>query len=111
MPGALAARLDSIQTKGGINSSEVADLVGTSPATVSRWRAGSQPEQDRLRILLDLDWLMDQLADFYESDEARLWLFSRHPLLEGERPYERIKQGRIEEVLALIEQLQTGAVV
>jgi transcriptional regulator with XRE-family HTH domain len=109
--GAVAARLASIQERGGINAREVAELVGTSPATVSRWRAGVQPEQERLRILLDLDWLIRQLADFYESDEARLWLFARHPLLHGERPFDKIKQGNIEDVLALIDQLQSGAVV
>jgi transcriptional regulator with XRE-family HTH domain len=111
LPGALVARLDSIQRKGGINAREVAELVGTTPATVSRWRTGTQPDQGRLRTLLDLDWLIQQLADFYEGEEARLWLFSRHPLLNLDRPYDRIRQGRIEDVLALVEQLQTGAVV
>lgn len=111
MPTALAARLDSIQRNGGINGREVADLVGASPAAVSRWRRGKMPEQDRLRLVLDLDWLVRQLADFYEPDEARLWLFARHPLLEGARPFDRIKQGQIEHVLALIDQLRSGAVV
>ncbi len=111
MSRALAARLDLIQQRGGINAREVADLVGTSAATVSRWRTGTQPEQDRLRVLLDLDWLVEQLADFYDGEEARLWLFSRHALLDGQRPYDRIKRGQIEDVLALVEQLQTGAVV
>ncbi|MBA3687595.1 MAG: helix-turn-helix domain-containing protein [Chloroflexi bacterium] len=111
MPTALAARLDSIQGKGGINAREVADLLGASPAAVSRWRRGRMPEQDRLRLLLDLDWLVRQLADFYEPDEARLWLFARHPLLQGDRPFDRIKQGQMEDVLTLIDQLGSGAVV
>jgi transcriptional regulator with XRE-family HTH domain len=111
MSTALAARLDSIQGKGGINAREVADLVGASPAAVSRWRRGKMPEQDRLRLLLDIDWLVRQLADFYEPDEARLWLLARHPLLEGDRPFDRIKQGHVDDVLALIDQLRTGAVV
>jgi len=111
MTGAVAARLASIQRKGGINSREVAELVGASPATVSRWRAGSKPERTRLQTLLDLDWLIKQLGAFYEGDEARLWLFARHPLLNGERPFDRIKEGKIEDVLALIDQLQSGAVV
>lgn len=111
MTGAVAARLASIQQRGGINAREVAELVGTTAATVSRWRAGGKPAQARLRVLLDLDWLTNQLADFYETDEARLWLFSRHPLLSGDRPFDRIKQGKIEDVLALIDQLQSGAVV
>lgn len=111
-PGAVALRLDSIQRRASISSSEVADLLGTTAQTISRWRRRNvQPEQDRLRLLLDLDWLASQLSDFYEPDEARLWLFARHPLLSGERPYDRIKGGDMESVLRLIDQLRSGAVV
>ena len=112
MPGAVAIRLDSIQRKASISASEVADLLGTTSQTVSRWRRSRvQPEQERLRLLLDLDWLASQLADFYEPDEARLWLFARHPLLGGDRPFDRIKTGQMDDVLALIDQLRSGAVV
>ncbi len=112
MAGAVAVRLDSIQNKASISASEVADLLGTTPQTVSRWRRNVvQPEQERLRLLLDLDWLASQLADFYDPDEARLWLFARHALLEGDRPFDRIKAGRMDDVLALIDQLRSGAVV
>ena len=112
MPGAVAVRLASIQKNASISANEVADLLGTTSQTVSRWRRSKvQPEQDRLRVLLDLDWLASQLADFYEPDEARLWLFARHPLLDGDRPFDRIKEGRIDDVLALIDQLRSGAVV
>jgi hypothetical protein len=90
----------------------MAELLGTTAQTISRWRRRNvQPEQGRLRLLLDLDWLASQLSDFYEPDEARLWLFGRHPLLAGERPYDRIKGGDIESVLQLIDQLRSGAVV
>ena len=110
--GAVAVRIDSIRSKASISSAEVADLLGTTVQTVSRWRRRNvQPEQDRLRLLLDLDWLASQLADFYRPDEARLWLFARHPLLDFARPYDRIKSGHMEDVLALIDHLRSGAVV
>jgi transcriptional regulator with XRE-family HTH domain len=112
MSGAVAIRLDSIQKKASISSSEVADLLGTTSQTISRWRRNKvQPEQERLRVLLDLEWLASKLSDFYEPDEARLWLFARHPLLDGDRPFDRIKAGQIDGVLALIDQLRSGAVV
>lgn len=112
MSGAVAIRLNSIQEKASISASEVADLLGTTSQTVSRWRRNRvQPEQDRLRLLLDLDWLASQLADFYAPDEARLWLLARHPLLDRDRPFDRIKSGRMDDVLALIDQLHSGAVV
>ena len=112
MSGAVALRLESIQDKTNISANEVADLLGTSAQTISRWRRNIvQPEQARLRVLLDLEWLASQLADFYPPDEARVWLFARHPLLAGDRPFDRMKSGHIEDVLALIDQLRSGAVV
>ena len=54
---------------------------------------------------------MDRLSDFYTPDETRLWLHARHPLLNGERAIDRINEGRTEEVLAVIERLDSGAYI
>ena len=56
-----------------------------------------------------LAWLTEELAEFYPHGEARLWLFSPHRLLEGQRPVDRIEEGRVDEVLTLIAQLRTGS--
>lgn len=112
MAGAVARRLESIRTRGGIKGRELALLLNTTPETVSRWQTGkAEPQRNRLEQLLTLEWLMDQLAEFYAPDEARLWLFARNRLLEGDTPAERIQAGQVEDVLALIEQLKTGAFV
>jgi transcriptional regulator with XRE-family HTH domain len=109
---AVASRLDSIRDHGGIKSREVAQLLDTTPQTVSRWRTGKvEPQPDRLQRLLTLEWLVGELAEFYEPQEARLWLFAPHRLLGGERPADRIQQGRLDDVLALIAQLRDGAFV
>lgn len=112
MAGALAAKLDSIRTKAGIRGREVAELLDTTPQTVSRWQTGRvEPQPDRLQRLLTLEWLVSQLADLYEPDEARLWLFSPHPLLNGKRPADKIAAGEVDDVLAIISQLIDGAYV
>ncbi len=112
MPPAVATRLDRIRNRGGMKSREVAQLLGTTPETISRWQRGRvEPGPDRLERLLTLEWLVDQLGDFYEPDEARLWLFAPHRLLGGDRPADRIQEGHVDEVLALISQLQDGAYV
>jgi transcriptional regulator with XRE-family HTH domain len=105
MASAVAERLDSIRDRGGIHSREVAQLLDTTPQTVSRWRT------DGLHRLLTLEWLIGELAEFYEPDQARLWLFAPHRLLGGERPADRIQRGQLEDVLALISQLSDGAFV
>jgi transcriptional regulator with XRE-family HTH domain len=110
MTSALAKRLDNIRVKGGIKSRDVAQLLGTTPQTVSRWQNGqSSPQPKSLDRLLTLDWLADQLAQFYTADEARLWLFSRHVALGGARPADLIAEGRTDEVLRVVDQLQSGA--
>ncbi len=112
MPSALASRIDKIEKLGGIKGRDVAQLLDTTPETISRWKTGKVfPQPERRNRLLTLEWLMSEMADLYEPEEARLWLFSHHRLLAGDRPADRIQNGNMEEVLALIEQLKTGAYV
>lgn len=112
MAGAVANRLDAIREHGGIKAREVAQLLDTTPQTVSRWRTGKvEPQPDRLQRLLTLEWLVGELAEFYAPDEARLWLFAPHRLLDGDRPADRIQQGKVDDVLRLIAQLRDGAFV
>jgi transcriptional regulator with XRE-family HTH domain len=110
MSAALAHRIEAIRKHGGIRSREIAQLLNTTPETVSRWNTGRvDPQREHLAKLLTLEWLLDRLAEIYEPDEARLWLFSPHRLLDGERPGDRIQQGKTEDVLELIAHLQDGA--
>ena len=108
--GAIANRLSQIKTQGGISAREVAQLLDTTPQTVSRWQTGkSTPHPDILDQLLRLEWVIDQLAQFYSPDEARLWIFSPHRELAGARPADAIKEGDFNQVLAIIDRLQSAA--
>ena len=108
--GALARKLDSIRDEVGVQGREIAQLLGTTPQTVSRWRTGkAEPQRRSLDRLLTLAWLAEELAEFYPPDEARLWLFSPHRLLQGQRPADRIEEDRVDDVLALIAQLRDGS--
>lgn len=112
MADAIAARLDEIQKRGGVTSREVAQLLSTTPETVSRWRTGkTEPQPDRRDYLLKLEWLVSELSEIYSPDEARLWLFSPHKLLNGDRPVDRIQKGAMEDVLTVISQIKDGAFV
>lgn len=113
MTNALASRLDSIQEHGGISGRDIAQLLAiTPPQTVSRWRTGQAAPQPRLLDrLLTLEWLVSQLADYYSANEAKLWLFSPHRLLGGARPADLIVEQRTDEVLKLIDQLDSAAYI
>lgn len=95
-----------------MRSVDVANLLGTRPETVSRWNQGKAfPRPDAQKLLLELEFVVDQLSDFYEPQEARLWLFSRQKLLGGEKPAELIQKGRAEDVIRMIDQLREGVFV
>lgn len=112
MTVAIATRLEQIEKVAGVSAREVAQLLNTTPETVSRWRTGrTEPQPDRRDNLLRLEWLVTELAELYPPEEAKLWLFSHHKRLDGQRPADLIMQGRTEEVLRIIAQLKDGAYV
>lgn len=107
---AVATRLDEIQFKAGVTARDVAELLDTAAETISRWRKGrTEPQRPSRDRLLQLHWLVSELSELYRPDEARLWLFSQHKMLDGRRPADLISEGKAEEVLRIIEQLKDGA--
>lgn len=51
----------------------------------------------------------DALLDIYTIDGACIWLTAPHKLLGGDSAMQRIKENRTDDVLALIDQLNSGA--
>jgi len=89
---------------------EIANIVGASPPTVSRWTKGrASPPLHTQTIIADLRYVVDRLADFYTPEETRLWLHTSRPLLNNKRAIDLIRSGRMEDVLAVIERLDAGA--
>lgn len=112
MSTAISRKLKSIKNTSGISAREVAQLLDTTPQTVSRWQTGkASPQPDSLNRLLKLDWLADQLSAIYEPDEARLWLFSPHRDLDSRSPADFIADNKIDSVLQLIDRLQSAAYI
>jgi hypothetical protein len=106
---AVARKLESIRTKGAMRNIEVANLLGTRPETVSRWNQGkAYPHSGTEKTLLELEFVVDQLSEFYEPSEARQWIFSPQKFLNGSSPAELIREGKIDEVRRLVNQLREG---
>jgi transcriptional regulator with XRE-family HTH domain len=109
MSTAVARILDDLRDRGGLQNKDIANIVDVSTATVSRWSQGkATPELRTQTIISDLRYIVERLRDFYTPDETRLWLHSRHPLLNGQRAIDLIYQNRPEEVLAAIERMDAG---
>ena len=101
--------LENLKLAGGLRGADVANIAAVSPATVSRWTSGKAlPHPKTQLVISDLRYVIDRLAEFYTPEEARLWLYSRHRLLEGKRPIDLIQVGRAEDVLGVIESLDQG---
>lgn len=110
MASALAERLEKIKELGGITGRDVAQLLDTTPETVSRWSTGRiDPQRERLQRLLELEFFLTELSEFYSPEEAKLWLFSPHKLLGGDTAAARIQAGKTQDVFALLDQLRSGA--
>jgi len=101
--------LDDLRVHGGLKGIDVANVAAVSPATVSRWTSGNAvPHPGTQLMISDLRYLVDRLAEFYAPEETRLWLYSRHRLLDGARPIDRVHDGRADQVLAVIESLDAA---
>jgi transcriptional regulator with XRE-family HTH domain len=109
---AIAKKLEAIREKGGMRMVDVANVLGTRPETVSRWNQGKAfPHSSTEKLLLELAWIVDELAVLYQPREARLWLFSRQKPLDGRIPADLISEGKIDQVLAAIQEMRDSIYV
>src|SRR5580704_13316836 len=91
MSSAVSRILDRLKDEGGLQGKDIANIVDVSPATVSRWSSGkATPDLRTQTVIAELRYVVDRLAEFYTPDEARLWLHTAHPLLQGKRAIDLI---------------------
>jgi len=110
MAGAVVRILEHLRADGGLQGRDIANIAAVSPATVSRWASGkATPDIGTQTMIAELRYVVDRLSDFYTPDESRLWLHAPHPMLQGARAIDLIKNGRTPEVLAVIDALDQGA--
>jgi transcriptional regulator with XRE-family HTH domain len=107
VPNAIARMLTAIEEKASLSGVDVANVLDTNVATVSRWRTGKAFPQPKFEdLLLQLEYVVEQLSDIYKPIEARLWLFKPQKLLSGETPASLLAQGRYKDVLAVLNQIR-----
>ena len=106
--GAVPRYIDELNELGGLTGSDIANIADVSKATVSRWKAGTvKPQPSTQLILSDLHFVVGRLQEYYTSDEIRTWLYARHPQLGGARAIDLINQNRSEDVLRILDRLDS----
>ena len=71
MSSVIARKLDSLKKAGAMNITDVANILGTTPATVSRWSNGkASPQRSKELLLVELEYIVDRLQDFYTPEEG-----------------------------------------
>jgi transcriptional regulator with XRE-family HTH domain len=85
MTTAVTRIIEELRSRGGLKETDVANIASVSPATVARWIAGkARPDPQTQLVISDLRYVVDRLSEFFAPDETRLWLYSKHRLLNGE---------------------------
>jgi transcriptional regulator with XRE-family HTH domain len=109
MASAVTTLIENLKSRGGLKGTDVANIASVSPATVSRWSAGTARPHPATQLLIsDLRYVVDRLSELYDPEETRLWLYSRHRLLEGGRPIDFIHDSQADRVISIIESLDEG---
>ncbi|MAF47920.1 MAG: DUF2384 domain-containing protein [Rhodospirillales bacterium] len=110
MQGTVSRYLEDLREDGGLKGVDIANIADVSTATVSRWSKGrASPHPHTQLILSDLHYIVGRLCEYYGAKEIRIWLYARHPQLDGERAIDLINDGHSEEVLAILDRLDAGA--
>jgi transcriptional regulator with XRE-family HTH domain len=93
-------------TSSGLTQAQVGQAVGASTRTVQNWASGgAAPKGVRVRRLLDLKYLVEQLQTAYTDEGVQIWLHSRNRNLGAERPIDLILADRLDEVVEEAERI------
>jgi transcriptional regulator with XRE-family HTH domain len=104
--GAMPRYIEELNEFGGLSGTDIANISDVSKATVSRWKAGTvKPQPSTQLVLSDLHYIVSRLREYYSAEEIRIWLYARHPQLDGKRAIDLISQNQSEDVLRILDRL------
>jgi transcriptional regulator with XRE-family HTH domain len=93
-----------------LSVSEIAAVTGVKERQVQHWAAGSSRPRDETRDrLVDVHYLVRQLAEVYRPEGIEIWLHARNRELDGSRPIDLLVAGDFEPVVHAVERLKSGA--
>jgi transcriptional regulator with XRE-family HTH domain len=96
--------------RSGLTTREIGEITGVRERQVQNWAAGtSRPSSDTRDRLVDVHYIVRQLAHVYRPEGIEIWLHARNAELEGERPIELLIAGDFQPVVFAVDRLRVGA--
>jgi uncharacterized protein (DUF2384 family) len=87
----------------------LAELMGVSPAQITRWRHGQGIDEANAQRVDLLELVMSSLLRLYPPEAAEQWLHGLNPNLGDRRPIDFVRAGRSRELLDAIAQERAGS--
>ena len=87
----------------------LAELLGVSPAQVTRWRRGQGIDDLNAERVDVLELVMANLLRLHANGTAERWLVGLNPHLGDRRPIDLIRRGRAQELLDALAAERAGS--
>jgi len=104
--------VDDLRTWLGLTQSEIGTIVGRDRRSVARWTQAEGGKTvargEAARALRRLARVQFLLADLADASEAQRWLRAPSAAFRGESPIDLLEDGRVNEVVAVLETLADG---
>lgn len=108
MPVATRDKVSALRRDLG-SQRRLAELLGVSPAQVSRWLRGQGIDPLNAARVDALEHVMSALLRLHSTEAAEHWLVGMNPHLGDARPIDLIRAGRAPELLAAIRASSAGS--
>jgi hypothetical protein len=108
MPVTTAEKVQALSRDFG-SQRRLAELLGVSPAQVTRWRRGQGIDELNAERVDLLELVMANLLRLYSTPVAERWLLGLNPALGGRRPLDLIRRGQARELLDAIAAERAGS--
>jgi uncharacterized protein (DUF2384 family) len=86
----------------------LADMLGVSPAQVTRWRRGGGIDLANAERVDILELVVGSLLRLYPTEVAEQWLNGLNPHLGDRRPIDLVRAGKAQELLGALSVERSG---
>jgi len=108
MPVATSVKITSLSQDLG-SQRRLAELLGVSPAQITRWRRGGGIDLRNAEKVDLLELVVSSLLRLYPPEAAEQWLLGMNPNLGDRRPIDLIAAGNTRQLLDALAVERAGA--